>query len=390
MNKTNAGVVVVGAGAAGHSAASTLRQEGYAGAVTVLHAEPYAPYNRTLVNKALLQGLLTAEQIALPALEPLGVELLRATAATIEPDASAVLLDNGRRLPYSALVAATGSRPRTGNLPLESDRLMHVHTVDDATRVRAMFGDSPGSRVVTLLGAGFIGAETASYLAEAGARVHLVSRSAVPLVPALGERLARHVAGLHEEQVTAHFGHQVGTVRVGRDSVTVTLDDGQRLEADAAVAAYGTLPASAWATGVDEGVPVDDRLRAATLPAGVYAAGSVAVHTARNGHRYRVDHWDAATAQGAHAARTLLHDLGSGPDPGPYVPSTGFTLILYRQAIASYGVALPGAIQRQHPTGNPGGILTTFHDPADQAQTAAVGLAAGRELLALRGHLQRP
>lgn len=389
MNETNAGVVVVGAGAAGHSAASTLRKEGYARAVTILHAELYAPYNRTLVNKALLQGLLTAEQIALPPLDALDVQFLRATAATIEPDASAVLLDNGQRLPYTALVVATGSRPRTGNLPLESDRLMRVHTVDDAARVRALFGDNPGSRVVTLLGAGFIGAETASYLAEAGARVHLVSRSEVPLVSALGERLAGRVQGLHEENVTAHFGREVATVRVGRDSVMVTLDDGQRLEADAAVAAYGTVPASAWATGVDEGVAVDDRLRAATLP-GVYAAGSVAVHTARNGHRYRVDHWDAATAQGSHAARTLLHDLGSGEDPGPYVPSTGFTLILYRQAIAAYGVPLPGAIQRQHLTGNPGGILTTFHDPVDQAQTAAAGLAAGRELLALRGQLQRP
>ncbi|HEX2291131.1 MAG TPA: FAD-dependent oxidoreductase, partial [Pseudonocardiaceae bacterium] len=196
-------------------------------------------------------------------------------------------------------------------------------------------------------------------------------------------------AGLHEEHVTAHFGREVATVRVGRDSMVVTLDDGQRLEADATLAAYGTIPASGWATGVDEGIAVDDRLRAANLP-GVYAAGSVAVHTARNRHRYRVDHWDAATAQGSHAARTLLHDLGRGEDPGPYVPSTGFTLILYRHAIAAYGVALPGAIQRQHLTGNPDAILTTFHDPADQAQTAAVGLAAGRELLALRRQLQRP
>src|SRR3712207_2266931 len=157
----NAGVVVAGAGAAGHSAARTLREGGYAGPLIVVHAEPHAPYNRTLVNKAVLQGLLTAEQIALPGLGDLDVEVLPATAAAVEPDASVVLLSEGRRLPFTALIVATGSRPRPGELPLESDRLMHVHTVEDAARVRASLGDDPGALTVTLLGAGFIGGETA-------------------------------------------------------------------------------------------------------------------------------------------------------------------------------------------------------------------------------------
>jgi putative flavoprotein involved in K+ transport len=51
-------IVVAGAGAAGHSAASTLRQEGYTGPLTVVHGEAHPPYNRTLVNKAVLPGLL--------------------------------------------------------------------------------------------------------------------------------------------------------------------------------------------------------------------------------------------------------------------------------------------------------------------------------------------
>jgi 3-phenylpropionate/trans-cinnamate dioxygenase ferredoxin reductase component len=390
VTQTSVAVVVAGSGAAGHSSAATLRKEGYTGALTVLHPEPHAPYNRTLVNKAVLQGLLTAEQIALPPLDALGVEVVHAAVGAIDGDSSVLVLNDGRRLPYTALVAATGSRPRTGDLPATgSGRLLGVHTVADATRIHGWFGGDPGSMTVTLLGAGFIGAETASYLAGTGATVHLISRAAVPLVPALGGRIARRVAELHHQHVTTHFGRQVVTVTVAQDSVTVTLDDGERVESDLAVVAYGTAPSSDWATGTGDGIVVDDRLRAVALPR-VYAAGSVAVHTARTGQRYRVDHWDAAVSQGAHAARTLLHDLQNSEDPGTYVPNTGFTLILYRQAIAAFGVALPAAIERQHPTGDANGILTTFHEPTSHATTAAAGLGAARELLALRGQLERP
>ena len=390
MIESSQGVVVAGAGAAGHSAAKTLRQEGYTGKLTVLHPEPHAPYNRTLVNKALLQGLLDASQIALPPLDTLDVRLISAGVVAIDPDASVLLLDNGQRLPYSTLIAATGSTPRSDHARFgESDRLLHIHTVDDAVRIRDRFGDDPGASSVTLLGAGFIGAETASYLADAGATVHLVSRPAVPLAGVLGEQIARRVTELHAAHVTTHFGRQVRAVSSHSDSATVTLDDGRVLVSDLVIVAHGTTSASAWATDTEQGIAVDDRLRAVGLRR-VYAAGSVAVHTDRLGQPYRVDHWDAAASQGAHAARTLLHDHADGEDPGPYAPSTGFTLHLYRHAIAAYGVPRPGAVERQHPTGSIDAILTTFHEPAHQTMTAAAGVGAGRELLALRAQLERP
>jgi NADPH-dependent 2,4-dienoyl-CoA reductase/sulfur reductase-like enzyme len=368
----------------------TLRAEGYTGALTVLHHEDHQPYNRTLVNKALLQGLLSADQIALPPVEASDVDLIRAAVVSIDLEASVLVLDNGERLPYSALIAATGSTPRAqpGHVE-ESGRLMKIHTVEDAHRIRAWFGEDPGASSVTLLGAGFIGAETASYLAEAGSTVHLVSRPAVPLAGVLGERIAQRVSELHDAHVTRHFGRELVAISPGRESVTVSLDDGQVLESDLAVVAHGTVPFSAWATAAEPGISVDDRLRSRLIN-GLYAAGSVAVHTDRIGRQYRVDHWDAATAQGAHAARTLLHDRAGGQDPGPYAPSTGYTLRLYGHTISAYGVALPGAVQRQGPTGGADAIFTTFHDAADGALTAAAGLGAGRELLALRPQLHRP
>src|SRR5690606_30088054 len=153
--------------------------------------------------------------------------------------------------------------------------------------------------------------------------------------------------------------HRVTHFTGGGDAAVLVLDTGRAVEADIVVLAHGTVPASAWLTGDNAGIRVDDRLRALGRP-DVYAAGGVAVHTSSDGLRYRIDHWDAASAQGVHAARTVLHDQFAAPDPGFFATATGFTLNLYATPIAGYGVALPGGLEQQHSTEAQGSILTTF------------------------------
>ena len=116
MATTNQHIVVVGAGAANHSAATTLRGEGYTGPLTVVHSEADLPCNRTLVNKAVLSGLLTPDQIALPPLGALDVEVITARAIELDAGAMALVLDDGHHLRYTALIAATGSTPRPARL----------------------------------------------------------------------------------------------------------------------------------------------------------------------------------------------------------------------------------------------------------------------------------
>ena len=58
----NVRVVVVGGGAAGHTAVETLRQEGYVGAITLVTREQHLPCDRPKLSKNLA---VKAEQISL-------------------------------------------------------------------------------------------------------------------------------------------------------------------------------------------------------------------------------------------------------------------------------------------------------------------------------------
>lgn len=319
-------VVIAGAGAAGVSAAVSMRTGGFAGSVTLINGVPHQPCNRTLVNKGILPGLLTVEQVAQRGTRALKADLIHARAAAVDKDRSILKLEDGRTFTYAALIAATGSLPcPDSHVSATSDRVFHLHTADDAARLRTQLGENAASKTVTVLDAGYTGAEAASFLAEAGVRVHLVFRAISPLASALSGPIAQRITQLHRRNINVYFDQHTTAFSPGPASVTITLGDGRILESDFVVIAPGTTPSTAWLTGDDNGVAVDSRLRALDN-LHVYAAGSLALLPARDGEIYRMDHWEAAVAQGAHAARAVLHDLTGAPDPGPYTPDTGFTL----------------------------------------------------------------
>jgi len=67
--KAPASVVIVGGGAAGLAAADMLRREGYAGPVTLVSADPSAPYDRPNLSKDFLAGNAPDDWIPLRAPE---------------------------------------------------------------------------------------------------------------------------------------------------------------------------------------------------------------------------------------------------------------------------------------------------------------------------------
>src|SRR5260370_34383933 len=110
-------VVIVGASAAGLTAAEALRRRGYDGTLTLIGDEPHLPYDRPPLSKQILAGTWQPQRIRLrdeQALAGLDADLLLGWAATgLDATARRGRLDGGDSVDYRALIIATRGPPRT-------------------------------------------------------------------------------------------------------------------------------------------------------------------------------------------------------------------------------------------------------------------------------------
>ena len=193
-----ASVVIVGGGAAGLAAAEALRAEGYAGAIILMSADPSPPCDRPNLSKDYLAGTAEADWIPLrpPEFYPKHhIDLqLGARVTAIEPGVHAVLLADGRRVTYGALLLATGAEPIKLRIPGAS--LPHVHVLRTLGDSNALIARAD----TVVVGASFIGLEFAASLRTRGLEVHVVAPEARPM-----------------ERVFWHDSRKLATATVGRD-----------------------------------------------------------------------------------------------------------------------------------------------------------------------------
>ena len=109
-------VAIVGAGQAGFQAASSLRQEGFAGHVVLIGDEPGLPYQRPPLSKSYLAGESGLDELWLRPeafYEKQEIELITGEAVTaIDRPGHGVRLASGRALGCDHIVLATGARCR--------------------------------------------------------------------------------------------------------------------------------------------------------------------------------------------------------------------------------------------------------------------------------------
>ena len=302
-----ASVVIVGAGGAGNCVAETLRREGYSGRIVVLAPEGEPPYDRPNLSKDYLAGNAPEDWIPLHPREfydEHGIELRKAEATAIDPQAKTVTLSDGTSLGYGALVLATGAEPI--RLPIPGADLPHVHVLRSLADSRALIEASKSARRAVVVGASFIGLETAAALRMRNVDVTVVAPEEQPLGKILGPELGGFVRSLHEEHGVAF---KLGTKPKAILEDGVELESGETVPADLVVLGVGVRPrlALAEAAGleVDKGVLVDKHLQ--TSAPGIYAAGDIASWPdPHSGQRLRIEHWVVAERQGQAVARTIL------------------------------------------------------------------------------------
>jgi nitrite reductase (NADH) large subunit len=263
--------------------------------------------------------------------------LLGCPVVSVDRTARTVRTAHDERIPYDALILATGSRPFVPPVPGHNLSGCFVYrTFDDLDALRA--AARPG-RPGVVIGGGLLGLEAANALRLLGMRPHVVE-TAPHLMPAQLDAGAARVLHRHvtELGLRLHCGTATASIDAGADGKVraVTLSDGTVLEADLVVFAAGIRPRDELADpmglerGERGGIVVDDLCR--TKDARVWAIGECA---AVNGRCYGL------VAPGYRMADSVARQL-TGLEPEPFTGTdASTTLKLLGVKIAAFGTLRP-------------------------------------------------
>ena len=305
-------VVVIGAGLTAAKAVETLRDEGFDGVVTLIGDEIERPYERPPLSKGYLQGTTAEDDVFVHTPSWYADHDVTTrfghVATSLDRASRSVTLDSGERLGYDQLLLATGARPRTLDLAgANAAGVFTLRRLSDSDRIRTAFHSA---RSLVVIGAGWIGLETAAAARGAGLDVTVLESAALPLQRVLGDELAGHFADLHRRHgVDLRTSVSVTGLEQTEGRVSAVRIGDTSIPADMVIIGIGVEPntelAAASGLVVDNGIRVDARLR--TSDPDVFAAGDVAnAHNTAWSQSLRVEHWDNAIRQGRLAARSML------------------------------------------------------------------------------------
>ncbi len=362
------GIVIVGAGEAGARAAVGLREEGFAGAVTLIGAESLAPYERPPLSKAVLTRIEEPSPPAIAqaaALDERDIAFLGGVRiAAIDRGAHAIVAGDGRQFRYDRLCLATGALPRRLTIG-DSDACLVLRSYDDALALRRRF--VAGARIA-IIGGGFIGLELAASASSRGCVARIIEAAPRIMTRGVPAEIAEIAARRHQRAgVELIVGARIASIERNASGAAVVLEDGRRIEADHVVAGVGAAPDTALAAScglaIDNGVAVDGALR--TSDPDIFAIGDCASfpHPLYGGRRIRLEAWRNAQDHGAFAARSMLGEVA------PYAAVPWFWSDQYDLSLQIAGLVDEGRTSALRDLGD--GALMLFHLAEDGRLVAA-------------------
>ncbi|MGB3544843.1 FAD-dependent oxidoreductase, partial [Rubrivirga sp.] len=280
--------LLLGAGAAAEACAEELRHLGYKGRLVMVTKETRAPYDRTKLSKGYLGGGAGDDALRLrdaDFYETHGIEVWTDRTVTgLDPESKAVSFRESEPVTYDAALVATGGTPR--RLPIEGADLDGVHLLRSWDDAQKLVSRVEGKQSVAIIGASFIGMESASSLIARDLEVTVIGREETPFEGVLGADVGAVFQRAAEDKgVVFRLGASVERIEtVASDPhaetprrLRVVLDAGA-LEADVVLLGVGVAPATGFLKGAsfrreDGGLLTSGTLRVAP---GLFAAGDVA------------------------------------------------------------------------------------------------------------------
>ncbi len=274
--------VIIGASAAGLSAAETLRRLDPEAEITMISKEKDLAYSRCLVTY-YIAGQIPRDKIYLRTdeqLNKLRINVISPVEAVeVNNSSNTVRLSNGSEVAYDKLLIASGASPVIPDIPgLSGPGVYPLRTLPDADEIVSGLGKVTSA---VILGDGLVSVTTALALNSRGIKVSIVGIAPHILVTFLDARAARI---LQDKMADLGIDFYLGQSfqEVNRDQTGsftgVILTDGRTVKAEMAVIAVGVQANCGFLgkTGlaVKQGISVNDYLE--TGITGIYAAGDVA------------------------------------------------------------------------------------------------------------------
>lgn len=289
----------------------SLRQEGHAGPITLIGAEPGLPYQRPPLSKAFLKTG-KAEKLTLRPqtfFEKNDITYVRQTRVDAIDRTACAVRAGDRRFGYDHLILATGTR----NLSPPIDgvgRALDLRTLKDAENLRAALARP---RRIAVIGGGFIGLEFAAVALELGHRVTVAEAAPRLMARAVSGDMSKRFHDLHIK-LGAQVRLNANVSRVTDNGLV--LADGTRISAEMVLLAAGVRPNTELATNaglaVANGIVVNTKLL--TTDPKISALGDCAAFPDPNGGAMiRLESVQAATDQARTIAKRIVKD-----DPSPY------------------------------------------------------------------------
>ncbi len=284
VDKEHAPVVILGTGLAGYGVAKEFRKHDTETPLILITSDDGRAYSKPMLSTGYTRDQ-SADDLAQSDAGAMGTQL-KASVWTMtkvnEIDTANQMIKTGdadTAVHYSKLVLAVGAqviRP-----PIQGDGLELVYSVNDLMdyadfRTAVAKNDV---KKICIIGGGLIGCEYTNDLLNGGFEVEAVDPLGYCLPTLLPETAGKAVqAALEEKGAKFHFGPLVTEVNKSADGVTVTLDNGDTIDADIVVSAVGVRPrtdlAAASGIATNRGIVTNRSLQ--TSAPNVYAMGDCA------------------------------------------------------------------------------------------------------------------
>lgn len=307
---SNGRVIVVGASHAGAQLCASLRQEGWGGEIVLIGDEPELPYHRPPLSKTFLMGSASLDDLLIRTPEfyaKQGITLQTGRVTAINRDAHTVTMADDSTLAYEKLALCLGARPRRLTLP--GIHLPGVHLLRTMADINAIRAELSVTRHVVIIGAGYIGLETAASLRKLGIAVTVLESAERILERVTAPVVSEFYARVHrEEGVDLRTQCSVSAIIGDQRVEGVALVTGEVIAADLVIVGIGVIPnielAAEAGLTVNNGIVID--AHAVSSDPDIVAAGDCASFTCpRYGRQLRLESVPNAAEQAKVAAATL-------------------------------------------------------------------------------------